>query len=630
MKNPIKPPKNYVKFNKEDIEQSIPKRFEKQVAKFPNNIAIKDNDKELTYNSLNNLANRIAHTILYKCGDTSEPVILLFHQGIELILSIIGTLKANKFYVPIDPTYPHRIIELYFKDVSACLIITETNCLPILNRFEIRKENIMNIDEFFSENSIDNANLNIQPDDYAYIYYTSGSTGRPKGVIDNHRNVLHNIMRYTNSLYINSMDRLTLLQSTSFSGAVSSMFCALLNGATIYPFSLQKKGMSSLANLLIRENLTIYHSVPIIFDNLLKVNKKFHSIRVVRLEGDKATKKHIDLFQKHFRHECILVNGLGATETGISRQYFIHPDTNIKGNIIPIGYETEDIEIRIVNELKKEAPNGEIGEIVVRSKYLAKGYWRRPELTKSAFNVVGDDGITRDYITGDLGRFRNDGCLEYLGRKDHQAKARGHYIEIEAIEDAIYSHPSVTDTVVKVVEDENSYSRIVAYIVPKNEEHFQISTIRKKILNSLPTYMLPSKYVILNSLPITQNGKIDYSALQIPGKNRANHEKPFVAARTTIEYDLTKIWKKILEIDEIGIHDNFFEVGGDSLQAAMLLDAIRDNYKVQISIRTIFERPTIAELTSIVEGSRYEGADLSEKRQSENLKDKLRKLGSDL
>ena len=629
MENPIKPPKSYVRFQKEDIEKSIPKRFEQQVAKYPDNIAVKKNNRELTYRSLNNLSNRVGHTILHRRGESSEPIILLLHQGIELISSIIGALKANKFYVPVDPTYPQEIIGLILKDASADLIITNTNYLRILNRFKIQKQRIINIDESLLETSIDNINLNIQPNNNAYIYYTSGSTGGPKGVIENHRNVLHNIMRYTNSLYISSMDRFTLLQSSSFSGAVSSMFCALLNGSTVYPFSLQKESMSNLANLLNNEKVTIYHSVPIIFDHLLMENKKFPSLRIVRLEGDRVTKRHIDLFHKYFHQGCILVNGLGATETGISRQYFIRPDTKIKGDIIPIGYETEDTEIRIVNELHKEVPNGEIGEIVVRSRYLAEGYWRSPELTNSVFHVASDDGITKDFFTGDLGCFRNDGCLEYLGRKDHRAKVRGHHIEIEAIENSIFLHPSVKDTVVNVIEDENSNSIIVAYIVPKNKEHTEISTIRNKISKKLPSYMLPSKYVILDSLPTTKNGKIDYSKLPKPGKNRPNLEKPFVSARSIIENDLTKIWGKILEIDEIGIHDNFFELGGDSLQASMLLAAIRENYKVQMTFRTIFERPTIAGLVSIIDGSRNEGANLDEGSKIESLKDKLRKLEGD-
>jgi len=601
MNNPINPPKSYVRFQKEDIEQPIPKRFEQQVIKYPNHIAIKNHNRELTYRSLNNLSNRLAYTILQRRGESSEPIILLLYQGIELISSIIGALKANKFYVPVDPTYPQRTIELILKDTSPSLIITNTNYLPLLNSFEIRKQNIINFDELLPETFTDNVSLNIHQDNYAYIYYTSGSTGRPKGVIDNHRNVLHNIMRYTNSLYISPMDRLTLLQSSSFSGAVSSMFCALLNGATVYPFNLKKEGMSNLVNLLILEKVTIYHSVPIIFDHLLMVNKKFPSLRIVRLEGDRVTKRHIDLFQKYFHQGCILVNGLGATETGISRQYFIRSDTKIKGDIIPIGYETEDTEIRIVNELHKEVPNGEIGEVVVRSRYLAKGYWRSPELTKIAFHAVSDDGIVKDYFTGDLGRFRSDGCLEYLGRKNHRAKVRGHRIEIEAIENAISSHPSVKDTVVKIIEDEVPNSIIVAYIVPKSRKQTKISAIREKISKKLPTYMFPSKYVILDSLPTTKNGKIDYSALPTPGKNRPHLGKPFVASRTTIENELTKVWEKILGIEKIGIHDNFFDLGGDSLLAFRILHEINKQLGQNLPIEAIFKAPTITELAKLVD-----------------------------
>ena len=345
-------------FLRSDIEQSIPDRFETQVHKHSTELAIGTRTKPLTYEELNSFANRIAHAILSSDVPSDDPVALLFEQDSPQIGAILGVLKSGRIYVPLDIGYPESELESILADSRASLILTDaanhSQAVRLANGYRETIE-VENEVHKFSEN---NPSLNIPPDTLAYIYYTSGSTGQPKGVVDDHRNILHNVMRYTNSLQITSEDRLTLLQSSGFSGAVSNIFCSLLNGAALFPIDLRRVGIEGLAQSINSERITIYHSVPTIFQRLLNQGHDFKSLRIIRLEGDRATQKDLTLYQKHFGDDCLLVNGLGATETGITRQYFANNQTRLAGMQFPIGYATEDMQTLLLDENGEEVAQG--------------------------------------------------------------------------------------------------------------------------------------------------------------------------------------------------------------------------------------------------------------------------------
>ena len=316
------------RFERADCDQSIASRFELQVRVRPTKLAVRFGAELLTYDALNRRANIIAHSLLARRGPGSEPVALLVEQGPSLIAAILGVSKAGKSYVPLEATHPRERVGYMLADCTAKVVIA--NGVGVVLAREIGGEalNTIDLDVLDARSEYqDDPGVPVAPDAHAYIYYTTGSTGQPKGVVDSHRNVLHNIMRYTNGLAISADDRLTLLQSPSFSGAVSSLFAAILNGATSLPFDLRRGGIDRLADYIQREQVTIYHSVPTIFRTLAGA-RRFDSVRMIRLEGDQASHLDVEIFQRQFTDRCVLVNGLGATETGIVRRYFLNESTS--------------------------------------------------------------------------------------------------------------------------------------------------------------------------------------------------------------------------------------------------------------------------------------------------------------
>ncbi len=592
---------SFLHFEKSEIEQAIPNRFEQQVCLFPDKVAVRTADESLTYSELNRFANQIARAILSICPSGNEPVGLFFDQGASLIAAILGTLKAGKIYVPLGPLQPETLNTEVLLDSMARLVLTDTLHVAQASKLAMQDISVINIREMDSNISAENVDLAIDPDFLAYIFYTSGSTGRPKGVADSHRNVLHNIMRYTNSLRISASDRLTLLQPGHFSGAVSSLFCALLNGATSFPFSLRLESSGRLASWVDREGITIWHSVPSIFRLIATGLYKYSDLRIIRLEGDKATPGDLRLYQKYFPDTCVLVNGLGATECGLVRQYFVNKKTPPPDGIVPIGHAVEDMEVLILNEAKDRVAMNGVGEIAIRSRFLAPGYWQRPELTETAFWNDPEDGDKRIYRTGDLGRMRDDGCLEYLGRKDFQQKLRGRWIDIPKIENVLHEMSGFNDVVVMTRDDPGFDTRLVAYLSPCESPTPKIDQIRQHLSQHVPEHMIPSVFVPIQSIPLNPFGKVDRNALPAPDQRRPEISEPYVAPQTPLQSRLTQLWEELLNVRPIGIRDNFFDLGGDSLSAACLFALIEKQIVGQnLPIATILQAPTVEQLAEIV------------------------------
>jgi amino acid adenylation domain-containing protein len=513
-------PHGFTRFERRDIEQSIGARFEEQAGRFPHQLAVRTTCESLTYAELNRLANRVARLILGTTEAGNQPVALLFGQSTLMVAAILGILKAGKFYVPLDPSRPMPQNRSLVMDAGALLLLTEAAFRNHAMELGGPELTVLDLSAMGEDHSGENPGLDLAPDRLAYLFYTSGSTGRPKGVADTHRNVLHNVMRYTNSLRIAPSDRLTLLQPAAFSGAVSSLFGALLNGAASFPFSLQEEGPIRLAAWVSEQRLTMFHGVPSIFRLLASGGYSYPDLRVIRLEGDRAQASDIALYKSRFPDSCTLVNGLGATECGIVRQYFVTRDTPVPEGLVPIGHPVEDMDVLLLDEAGQPLGVGSVGEIAIRSRYLAPGYWKRPDLTAAAFLPDPQGGGERIYRTGDLGRIRQDGCLDYLGRRNFRMKIRGQWVEVAEVEEALRQLGTFREVVVQTIEDGNGAPRLAAYLVPGNGPAAEPAELRRRLALRLPAHMIPSSFVTMDALPLTSFGKVDRGALPFPSPAR--------------------------------------------------------------------------------------------------------------
>lgn len=590
---PDDPPEDgFREFRQEDVEQSIPARFEEQAARRPEAVAVLTCDVRLTYGAVNAGANRLAHAILAAVGEREEPVALLCDQGVEAIIAILGSLKAGKFYVPLDPRHPETRLAALLEDAGAGVILTTERHAAAAARLGRGVRAVMTPGNTRPDVSRENPALRRTPDQLAYLFYTSGSTGQPKGVIDTHRNVLHNVLRYTNNLRIAPGDRLSLLQQPGFSGTVSSLFAALLNGATVCPFALRDEGLASLASWLNECGVTVYHSVPSIFRGFLHGGLRFPAMRVVRLEGDQALPTDVDLFRTYFEPSCVLAVGLGATETGLSCQYLINARATPPGGVVPVGYAAPGITLTVADAEGRDLGFNRTGEIIVRSRFLAIGYWKQPELTHTKFMPVPGDPASRAFRTGDLGRLRDDGCLEFLGRIDFQPKVRGERIDTADVEAALTRAAGVREAVVVIREDVLGEPRLVAYLTASSRPAPGWDDLRTALASTLPDVMIPTACVLLEELPVDANGKVDRRALPPPPARTTEFAPP----RDDLETELVALWENVLNRRPVGINDRLGDLGGDSLGAAIIAMRVEQAFNTRLPAASLSQLSTVADL----------------------------------
>lgn len=605
MQPPRESPTNpFVPFRSEEIEQSIPGRFEQQVAKGPERLAVKTRTQALTYAELNRAGNRIAHALLALRGSRGEPVALVVERDAPLIATILGVLKAGKICVPLDPLFPATRLAAMLQDSETTLLATNTRNLPLVRTVSQSSHQVINIDELDDGPSLGDPGVPLSADTLAYILYTSGSTGHPKGVIYNHRNLLHFIASYTNCIHICADDRLTQLYSCSVIGGVRDTFSALLNGAALFSFDIREEGLAPLPTWLMRENITIYHSVVSVFRHFVSTltgQEAFPAVRLVFVGGEPVTRRDVDLYKAHFASECLLYVGLAATETGSISQVLMNKATQIPGGRVPLGFPVQDKDVLVVDEAGREVEVNGIGEIAVKSRYLALGYWGKPALTRTAFLPAPDETDVRIYRTGDLGLRRPDGCLEHHGRKDFQVKIRGHRVEVAEIEFALMEHAAIKEAVVVARGDQSGNLCLVAYMVPATTPAPSVGEVRRFVQARLPAYMVPAVFVWMEALPLTPLGKVDRQALPGPDRARPSLETPMLAPRTPLEAELARIWADVLDLEQVGIEDDFLELGGNSLLATQIVARVRAIFQVEIPLRELLGASTVVRMAQLID-----------------------------
>ena len=596
------PSGDFVEFRNEDVERSIPDRFEKIVRLFPNRLAVKIGDRALTYEELDRAANRIAHGILEKHGEGSEPIALLFEHGVDVIAAILGTLKAAKFYIVLDPSFPLARISYMLDDSQAGLIVVNKRTKELANKLSNDARTLLSVDEIDESLGYDNVNLPISADNLGSILYTSGSTGKPKGVAHSHRSQLHTVMVNTNETRICCQDRLTLLHSVGFGSAQAHLFQSLLNGASLCSFDLKSEGIRRLANWLNEESITVFHSPPAVFRQLaelIPVQEKLSGLRLIRLSGAAVTCLDYALYKKTFVPGALLQVVMNSTEANVICSFLTDGSYSFPERGSPAGYPVTGKTIFLLDKDGRQVAPGEAGEIAVRSAYLPLGYWADPDLVGIQIGADPRSGRERTILTGDVARMLPDGLLIYLGRKDSMVKIRGYRVDLAETERALQDHPEIKETGVVAWEYERGEKSIVGYVVPYNQPFPRVDELNAYLRAKLPDYMIPTAYVFLDALPLI-NGKLDRMALPKPERIRPEVSQPYVSPRSEVEQELVWMWEEVLDVRPIGIHDNFFDLGGHSLAATRLISRVIREFHLELPIKALFESPTVAAMFTVI------------------------------
>jgi amino acid adenylation domain-containing protein len=514
----------FSRFPRSEVEQAVPARFEQQANAYPDRIALEDPATALTYRALNRLANRVASAVLAVRGAGSEPVALLLGSGVPVVAAMLGVLKAGKFYVALDASQPTESIAAILTDTRPALLIADNTRMEQAGGLclapGLAGVPILNFDALGPGLSEENPGLAIPPTTLAFVVYTSGSTGRPKGVMHDHRYVLHLTMVYTNSGRMSAADRLALLCPPGFAGAVRDIYCALLNGAALLTFDVRREGLTGLAAWLRQKQITVFFAVATMFRNFcapLTPEDRFPALRLIELGSEPVYAGDVLLYQRHFSDAWRMIVNLGGAEISPICQFPVDAGTRIAWTTVPAGYPPEDVELVLLDAEGSPVAAGSPGEIFVRSRYLSRGYWDRPDLTERSFLPDPEGGGRRMFRTGEMGRLLPDGCLLHLGRCDFQVKIKGYRVDPTEVEAFFTGTGLVREAAVTAWLDSAGEQNLAAWLVPSQPAAPpSVDELRALAAAALPAHMVPASLVLMGSLPTTSNGKLDRRALPDP------------------------------------------------------------------------------------------------------------------
>jgi amino acid adenylation domain-containing protein len=569
--------------------------FERQAQLTPDAIAVAFDSEALTYVALNRRANQIAHYLRAQ-GVVPETLVgLCMDRSFDMVAGMLGILKSGSAYVPLDPGYPPERLAFMIRDSQTQLLLTQQPVLDLLPASGARTICIDRDWESISPCSTENPAPNTGPRNLAYVIYTSGSTGTPKGALLEHRGLCNLIDAQTRCFGVDHTCRVLQFASLSFDASVSEIFMALCTGATLY---LARQADMASADDLLRvlrdQQITIVTLPP----SVLKVldASQMPDLRTIVAAGEACPASVVEKWSpgRDF------FNAYGPTETTVCAS-IARCNAGAAG-YPPIGKPIANTRMYVLDESMRIVPPGVAGELYIGGIGVARGYWKRDDLTKQRFvpDPFGEQYGERLYRTGDRARYRANGEIEFLGRLDHQVKVRGYRIELGEIEACISQHPEVSDSVVVAREDVPDDHRLVAYVVMKSNGKSHNGELKSFLRQTLPEYMVPTAFVALDELPLTPNGKIDRNALPHPTRSARNVAGVAQAPRDSLELELAHVWEHVLDVRPVGVTDNFFDLGGHSLSAVQLMDEIERKFGQRLAPARLFEAPTIERLAGIL------------------------------
>ncbi len=589
-------------------QQCIHQLFEAQVEKTPDAVAVVFEKEQLTYRELNKRANQLAHYLQTQGVKPEVLVGICLERACELVVGILGVLKAGGAYLPLDPAYPQERLTYMLEDAQVPVILTQEE---LVNNLPIHNAQIICINSDWKEitnKSRENPLNEVTPNNLAYVIYTSGSTGKSKGVMIEHHSLVNAYLAWEEAYQLHTYAT-SHLQMASFSFDVFSgdLVRALCSGGKLVlcPRELLLEP-DKLYQLMIQEKVDCAEFVPGVLRNLIQYleqsQQRLDFMQLLICGSDSWYVLEYEEFRKFCIQKTRLINSFGLTEATIDSTYFETGTTQSSiDQLVPIGQPFANSQIYILDHYLQPLPVGVTGEIYIGGAGLARGYFNRPDLTAEKFipNLFTQKPGEYIYKTGDLGRWLPDGNIELIGRVDNQVKLRGFRIELGEIESVLGKHPIVKESVVLVREDRPKQQQLVAYVVPNSTQPINSSNLQQFLQEQLPNYMIPTAFVMLEAFPTTPNGKIDRRAL--PKPQLQERENTFIAARTKTEIQLTQLWSEVLGVETVGIDDNFFEIGGNSLLTTKLILKIRAAFQVNLPLRSLFESPTVASLAVILD-----------------------------
>ncbi|MFN8598686.1 MAG: amino acid adenylation domain-containing protein [Anaerolineae bacterium] len=581
--------------------EALPQWLEAQVVRTPDAIAVQSDRVQLTYAELNQRANQLAHHLLSRGVQADTSIGVALERSVELIVAVLGVLKAGAAYVPIDPQYPAERQAFMLADSNAALLLTHSEVLACLSRSDVEQVCLDRDWPQIATQPTHNPVIDLRGDQLAYVIYTSGSTGQPKGAQITHHNLVHSTQARC-EVYEQGVRGLVLVSPVAFDSSVASIFWTLCDGGTLYlPAPGTERDPAMLVQQISQCRPSHWISLPSLYMAVLDHAQpsQLTSLETVIVGGEACP---LALIDQHTA--CVpnarLFNEYGPTEATVWCSVY-RCDGQPLGQSVPIGRAIPGVTLYVLDEHRQPVPIGVRGELYIGGQGVGRGYLNRPEMTAEKFSVnpFGEDRL---YRTGDLVRYRADGNLEFLGRIDQQVNIRGQRVELGEVEAVLARHVALRAAAVTSWPSAGG-AQLAAYIVPIEWPAPLARELRAFLKTQLPDFMLPTTFTSLDVLPLLPNGKVDRRALPQPTTARSAINE-FVVARTPIEALVAEVWAEVLGVDVVGVHDNFFELGGHSLLATQVVARLRDAVQIDLPLRAVFEAPTVAELAAQIEERR--------------------------
>lgn len=585
--------------------QTVAGLFMRQAGKTPEALAVADDRGSVTYDQLAGLAGGIARQIIDKTGNQAARICILAPQNISAVSGMLGVLLSGQCFVPMLPRESDEYLRYLWEDSEASLITCGPDDAKRAASICGDPNLVVVVSDAADQPDVYDTSVTFDPDGISAIMYTSGSTGKPKGVMTTGQAILGRAMQHIDMACVTSSDRQAAVVPWQFSSSIPDVFAPLLTGASLFMYSSDVHGVERLGPFIKKNSITLL-KLPAALVCRFVQNALPDSLRSVRYVhcGGGVKVEDAKVLLGVLPGNAVLMHGYASTETNLvafmewrlsdpifSADYF--------PSLLPAGHPVSGKRIQVVDEEKNPVAFGEDGELVVISRDIFSGYWRQPEMTAGCLKELS--GGERGYYTDDLGRICEDGCLEIIGRKGNRVKIRGLRIDLGAVESLLHSLPYVRDAAADCVSFSEREAQLVAYLEVAEGEIVTTTQLREDLKKIAPAYMIPSRFVIVEKLARTENGKIDRKALPAPGRKRPELANSYEPPRTELENLLADIWADVLELDEVGIHDNFLELGGDSLMIVEMGMRLEHEFGDKVKINLLLQASTIARMAQMIE-----------------------------